>query len=189
MAAQVRVLRQRVKSVRSTQKITKAQEMIATSRIAKAQAKVAAAAAVLAGDHRCADGVGVRVDAGSPVAERAGGTQAGRHSVDHRGPWVVRWLQLGRDQGGRGTRCVAALAGQGAGDVRHRPKGSGLLHLPQPPVVGVVDRLLRAADLRRCRTGDARPCCRRSSPDPPERRRTATRASTRCTWCRRTSSR
>jgi F-type H+-transporting ATPase subunit gamma len=44
VAAQVRVLRQRVKSVKSTQKITKAQEMIATSRIAKAQAKVAAAA-------------------------------------------------------------------------------------------------------------------------------------------------
>ena len=44
MTAQVRVLRQRVKSVRSTQKTTKAQEMIATSRIAKAQAKVAAAA-------------------------------------------------------------------------------------------------------------------------------------------------
>jgi F-type H+-transporting ATPase subunit gamma len=44
MAAQVRVLRQRVKSVKSTQKITKAQEMIATSRIAKAQAKVAASA-------------------------------------------------------------------------------------------------------------------------------------------------
>jgi len=42
MAAQVRVLRERVKSVRSTQKITKAQEMIATSRIAKAQAKVKA---------------------------------------------------------------------------------------------------------------------------------------------------
>jgi F-type H+-transporting ATPase subunit gamma len=42
MAAQVRVLRQRVKSVQSTQKITKAQEMIATSRIAKAQAKVQA---------------------------------------------------------------------------------------------------------------------------------------------------
>jgi F-type H+-transporting ATPase subunit gamma len=44
VSAQVRVLRQRVKSVRSTQKITKAQEMIATSRIAKAQAKVAASA-------------------------------------------------------------------------------------------------------------------------------------------------
>jgi F-type H+-transporting ATPase subunit gamma len=44
MSAQVRVLRQRVKAVRSTQKTTKAMEMIATSRIAKAQAKVAAAA-------------------------------------------------------------------------------------------------------------------------------------------------
>lgn len=44
MAAQVRVLRQRVRAVRSTQKTTKAMEMIATSRIAKAQAKVAAAA-------------------------------------------------------------------------------------------------------------------------------------------------
>ena len=44
MAAQVRVLRERVRSVRSTQKITRAQETIATSRIAKAQAKVQAAA-------------------------------------------------------------------------------------------------------------------------------------------------
>lgn len=44
MSAQVRVLRQRVKSVKSIQKTTKAMEMIATSRIAKAQAKVAAAA-------------------------------------------------------------------------------------------------------------------------------------------------
>lgn len=44
MAAQVRVLRERVRSVRSTQKITRAQETIATSRIAKAQAKVVAAA-------------------------------------------------------------------------------------------------------------------------------------------------
>src|ERR1700709_854977 len=44
MAAQVRVLRQRVKSVQSTQKTTKAMEMIATSRIAKAQQKVLAAA-------------------------------------------------------------------------------------------------------------------------------------------------
>jgi F-type H+-transporting ATPase subunit gamma len=42
MAAQARVLKQRVKSVKSTQKITKAQELIATSRIAKAQAQVAA---------------------------------------------------------------------------------------------------------------------------------------------------
>ncbi|AZI58152.1 F0F1 ATP synthase subunit gamma [Nakamurella antarctica] len=42
MAAQVRDLKNRERSVRKTQKITKAQELIATSRIAKAQAAVRA---------------------------------------------------------------------------------------------------------------------------------------------------
>ena len=40
--AQLRELRDRIRSVRSTRKITKAQELIATSRIRKAQARVAA---------------------------------------------------------------------------------------------------------------------------------------------------
>lgn len=40
MAAQIRVLRQRIRSVQSTKKITRAFELIATSRIAKAQARV-----------------------------------------------------------------------------------------------------------------------------------------------------
>ncbi|HEY3501471.1 MAG TPA: F0F1 ATP synthase subunit gamma [Actinocatenispora sp.] len=43
MPAQLRVLRRRIRSVRSTGKITKAQELIATSRIAKAQERVSAA--------------------------------------------------------------------------------------------------------------------------------------------------
>ncbi|GAA4231230.1 F0F1 ATP synthase subunit gamma [Actinomadura meridiana] len=42
MAAQLRQLRQRIKSVKSTAKITRAQEMIATSRIVRAQHAVAA---------------------------------------------------------------------------------------------------------------------------------------------------
>jgi F-type H+-transporting ATPase subunit gamma len=42
MAAQVRVLRQRIRTARSMKKITKAMELVATSRIAKAQARVAA---------------------------------------------------------------------------------------------------------------------------------------------------
>ncbi len=42
MAGQVRILRRRIKSIRSTKKITKAQELIATSRIAKLQERVAA---------------------------------------------------------------------------------------------------------------------------------------------------
>ena len=41
--ASIRELRSRIRSVQSTKKITKAQELIATSRIAKAQARVAAA--------------------------------------------------------------------------------------------------------------------------------------------------
>ena len=42
MAAQLRVLRRRIRSVQSTKKITKAMELIATSRIARAQARVEA---------------------------------------------------------------------------------------------------------------------------------------------------
>ncbi|GAB4047322.1 F0F1 ATP synthase subunit gamma [Catellatospora paridis] len=42
MAGQVRVLRRRIKATRSTKKITKAMELVATSRIAKAQDRVAA---------------------------------------------------------------------------------------------------------------------------------------------------
>ena len=43
MAGGVRVLRRRIKATRSTKKITKAMELVATSRIAKAQERVAAA--------------------------------------------------------------------------------------------------------------------------------------------------
>ncbi|HEU5470025.1 MAG TPA: F0F1 ATP synthase subunit gamma [Actinophytocola sp.] len=43
MAAQLRVLRRRIRATKSMRKITKAQELIATSRIAKAQARVEAA--------------------------------------------------------------------------------------------------------------------------------------------------
>ncbi len=43
MGAQIRVLRRRIKSAGSIKKITKAQELIATSRISKAQARVQAA--------------------------------------------------------------------------------------------------------------------------------------------------
>ena len=42
MAGQVRVLRRRIRATRSTMKITKAMELVATSRIAKAQERVAA---------------------------------------------------------------------------------------------------------------------------------------------------
>ena len=43
MAGQVQALRRRIRTARSTKKITKAQELVATSRIARAQERVAAA--------------------------------------------------------------------------------------------------------------------------------------------------
>src|SRR5438093_1502564 len=43
MGAQIRVLRRRIRTAGSIKKITKAQELIATSRISKAQARVQAA--------------------------------------------------------------------------------------------------------------------------------------------------
>lgn len=43
MAAQLRILRRRIRATQSMRKITKAQELIATSRIAKAQSRVVAA--------------------------------------------------------------------------------------------------------------------------------------------------
>ena len=153
MAAQVRVLRQRVKAVTSTQKTTKAQEMIATSRIAKAQAKVAAAAPY---SKQITDVLTALASASTldhPLLNERESPEAGRHPADHLRPWAVRRLQRQRHQGGRGTGCAAALPGQGAGDVRHRPKGPGLLQLPQPSGGRVVDRVLRDADLRRRRAG------------------------------------
>src|SRR2546430_8026919 len=43
MAAELRALRQRIRSVQSTKKITRAMELIATSRIAKARDRMTAA--------------------------------------------------------------------------------------------------------------------------------------------------
>src|SRR5258705_13316089 len=43
MAGQVQALRRKIRTVKSTKKITKAQELVATSRIGKAQERVAAA--------------------------------------------------------------------------------------------------------------------------------------------------
>ena len=54
MAATLRELRGRIRSAGSIKKITKAQEMIATSRIGKAQAQAAASPALCRRDHPCA---------------------------------------------------------------------------------------------------------------------------------------
>ena len=62
MGAQLRVYRRRIKSVQSTKKITRAMELIAASRIAKAQAAVSGCQAVHARDHQGDLGARVAVD-------------------------------------------------------------------------------------------------------------------------------
>ena len=59
MGAQQRVFRRRIKSVQSTKKITKAMELIAASRIVKAQQRVDGGAAVHPRAHPRAVGGGV----------------------------------------------------------------------------------------------------------------------------------
>ena len=58
-------------------------------------------------------------------------------------------------QGGRAAPVAAARAGQGAGALRDRAQGRELLPVPQARGRGVLDRVLRAADLRRRRRGGA----------------------------------
>ena len=71
MAATLRELRGRIRSAGSIKKITKAQEMIATSRIAKAQARVQAARPYDRRDHQHAHRARECQRAGSSAARRA----------------------------------------------------------------------------------------------------------------------
>ena len=76
MAATLRELRGRIRSAGSIKKITKAQELIATSRIAKAQARVQAARPYADRDHQHAHRAGECQRAGSPAARRSGRTRS-----------------------------------------------------------------------------------------------------------------
>ena len=153
MAATLRELRGRIRSAGSIKKITKAQELIATSRIAKAQARVQAArpydreitnmltelASASALDHPL-------------LVARENPRRAGGAGGDV-GPGAVRRLQRQRLPAVRGAVLAAALGGQGARPLRRRPESAGLLQLPQLGCHRVMDRLLRAARLRE-RAGD-----------------------------------
>ena len=90
MAATLRELRGRIRSAGSIKKITKAQELIATSRIAKAQARVAGGPAVRRRDHQHAHRPRERQRAGSPAARRAGEPEAGGGPGGVLGPRPVR---------------------------------------------------------------------------------------------------
>ena len=148
MAAQVRVLRQRIRSAKGMKKITKAMELVATSRIAKAQARVAASL---------------------PYAQAITGVLtalASNASIDH--PLLTPRPQVRRAgvllitsdrglAGGYSTNAIrtaesldraAARRRQGTGAVRDRSQGGRLLPIPEAADGGELDGLLGAADVR-----------------------------------------
>ena len=71
MGAQLRVYRRRIKSVRATKKITKAMELIASSRIVKAQQRVDASLPYFLAGLRISGGLSL---IGAVVAEFVAGT-------------------------------------------------------------------------------------------------------------------
>ena len=182
MAAQIRVLRRRIRSTQSIKKITRAMELIATSRIVKARARVLES---------------------RPYAEQITAVLtelASNSALDHpllvekENPRRAAVLVVTSDRGQAGgynnnvlkeaeaPLLAAARGGQGAGHLRDRAQGRELLPVPQARGQRVVDRLLRAAHLRRMRPRRRACSSRRSWP------MTTTRtASTSCISCTRSS--
>ena len=148
MAATLRELRGRIRSAGSIKKITKAQELIATSRIAKAQARVEAARPYAAEITNMLTELASASALDHPLlVERENPKRAGVLVVSSDrglcGAYNANVLRQSEE-----LFCAAARRGQGAGGVHRGPESAGLLQLPPPRGDRVVDRLLGAADLR-----------------------------------------
>ena len=191
MAATLRELRGRIRSAQSIKKITKAQEMIATSRIAKAQARVEAARPYAAEITNMLTNLADAAALGPSAARRAREPQAGCCVGGLIRPRSVRRLQRQRVPPVRGAVLPAARGRQDADPLRRRPESGELLQLPQLGHHRVVDRFLREAGLRE-RAGDCvdtwwtrstrAPTTRATSPGP-----TTSSGSTSCTSSSRSS--
>ena len=91
---QERILRRRIKSVQSTKKITRAMELIAASRIVKAQARVQAAQPYADGITEVVRDLQAAVRREQPAAVAAARDSHGRRGRARRRPRPVRRLQL-----------------------------------------------------------------------------------------------
>jgi len=93
MGAQLRVFRRRIKSVQATKKITKAMELIASSRIVKAQQRLDASTPYLIHLTQAISAAASHAGDIQPPAHRPRrGPQAGRDAGRHRGPRLGRCL-------------------------------------------------------------------------------------------------
>ena len=101
------------------------------------------------GDPARAGRPGRGQDAAEPDAQRRREPAARRHPGDHQRPWPRRRIQRQRAAVGERAGTAPRARRQGGRALRHRTQGRGLLPLPRHRAGGCVDRLLRAAELRR----------------------------------------
>ena len=132
MGAQQRVFRRRIRSVQATKKITKAMELIASSRIVKAQQQVQATEPYALELLRAVGLAASHTKGNHPLTAKARLAAARGHAADHRRPRAGRRVLGERDQGGRAAHRVAAAPRRNMEVVPFivGRKGSGLLQVP-----------------------------------------------------------
>ena len=147
MAVSLREYRARIKSTESMKKITRAMELIAASRIIKAQQRAQAAAPYARELTRAVSAVATYSNVDHPL------------TTEPEDPKRAAVLIVTSDRGLAGAYSSSVLKeaerlaraaprrGQGGRHLHRRPQGRGLLPVPPArPIARVVDRLLRPAD-------------------------------------------
>ena len=148
MGAQMRVYRQRIRSVQATKKITNAMELIAASRVVKARQRVAASTPYARALTRAVSAVATYSNVDHPLTVEHPEVRRAAMVDHHQRPRPGRRLLLERAQGEREARREAARRGQGGRPLPRRSQGRGLLQVPPARVGRHVGRLLRQPVLR-----------------------------------------
>ena len=149
MAVSLREYRARIKSTESMKKITRAMELIAASRIIKAQQRAQAAAPYARELTRAVSAVATYSNVDHPL------------TTEPEDPKRAAVLIVTSDRGLAGAYSSSVLKeaerlaeklreeGKEVDDLHLRPQGRGVLQVPPAPDRPGLDRVLRPADLRR----------------------------------------
>ena len=147
---QERILRGRIRSVQATKKITRAMELIAASRIVKAQQRVAAAVPYseqiteVVKDLAAAGGASQ-----SPLLAGRGEVQDHCYVVITADRGLCGGYNAGVQRAAEGEIKADVLAGKRLRGRRRRPQGRGLLPFRGYKIAAVLRRLQRQPHLRR----------------------------------------
>ena len=142
MAVSLREYRARIKSVQSMKKITRAMELIAASRIIKAQQRAQAAAPYARELTRAVSAVATYSNVEHPLTTEPEEPERAAVLVLTSDRGLAGAYSSG-DQGGRAAGEKLRGGGQGGRPLRLRTQGGDLLQLPQPRGRRQLDRVLR----------------------------------------------